>query len=188
MMTTEPKDPLWREADGIYQRWTNEEFDIEAEKATKIMYSFTIETETLERGGFLNPGPKKKTETTSKVIANVLDRLTTCLTEWSAKRLIETHWVTPARNLIQAYNVARGHHLLIPGLAIRKDLQEREHRIAELDAELQESKKRAGELEKQLLDCASRATALDKENRELKKAPKVKFTSSSLSGPVEEEK
>jgi len=149
--------PLWKEADSIYQRWTKEEFDIDADRAKAIFYSFWVERIGEKR--LLTNKPKK----TSEVKSSVLDQLTACLTDWSLKRTADGYWVESARHLIRAYNVARGNQVLVPGLTTRRDLQARERQIADLSAELEKTRKKLFEAEKHFKDCNDNRIVLEGE-------------------------
>lgn len=146
--------PFWLEAEAIYQRWKSEEFDIDTQKARQLYYAIWREDRNQEKG-FLGGKPKREDERRGPL----LDIFTACISDWAIRRE-GPGWIESARDLIQSYNIVRGNQCLLPGLSIRKELQEREHQIANLSAE-------NTELRNQLKECEKRYQGVWDTNQEL---------------------
>ena len=145
--------PLWKEAEAIYQRWKNEEFDFDAKNPDAKM--------VIEQSYMDGPSYGQKGKTYSKKKGTLVSLFSDTLAEWPSLRVMSPQWVLPARYLINAYATARSHGCIVAGPSIKKELGEREHRIVQLDSENEGLKAKLAEWEGKYQKCFEHANGLE---------------------------
>ena len=129
-------NPTWAEAESIYQRWRNEEFDIDDAKASQIVLTHTVVR--MDSLGKQTPVRSRNAE--------LSDLWADAVTGWPVNR--ETaQWRDSANEVINVYGLIRTRNCLIAGISIRKELQDREHQISQMSEDIRTFREKADEFE-----------------------------------------
>jgi hypothetical protein len=122
-----------KEAEGIWNRWQAEEFDLDFEKAWGTSIHVTDTKIVIPTQEVIKSEPRE---------TDVASDFTSCLNHYRASRGT-SFWASTAQIFADAYQGARVRGCIVAGSSVKRELQQAEHRIAQLDAENQEWKKKA---------------------------------------------
>jgi hypothetical protein len=150
--------PLWNEAEEYYQRWKNEEFDIDGEKAKDIHLQHEIRTPK-EGGGWKS---KEKEET------SLLYLFTNAFMNWPSKKLLQVDWIPYANEVVYAFTAIRAHGCLLDGRNTKGRLAQKDNEIKALQQRLEDTTKKLGVMEDRLSQCADEKIGLENTIKEQK--------------------
>jgi hypothetical protein len=151
------KEEIRKEAESIFRRWQDEDFDIDYEKARQL--TFTV------AGSYYDPVQNK--------FSDVNDQTTDAATHFdnalSAYRSFRgtKYWNQAAVNFCTAYQAMRARNCLRSGSSMKEEVRTRELRIVQLDSDLQAARGRLDDLEGQLKRATDANLKLDQRNSDL---------------------
>lgn len=158
-MSVDNQREIREEAEEIFRRWKEEEFEIDSVRARNISYKVIRNK--------MNPNTGEVIREISNEKTVVLNHFQNALFDYRTMRGF-ANWSSAAYDLATAYESARMNGCIIAGPAIKRELQVREHRISELDLELKQTRDRLADMDRRFKECGDRIVELETQNQKLR--------------------